>query len=45
VVIVFDIGPNVLGLRPGRGRYIFRDDKNPFQDFFRRASKVVGPML
>jgi hypothetical protein len=29
VVIVLAIGPKVRGLKPGRGQWIFKEDKNP----------------
>jgi hypothetical protein len=44
VVIVLTILPKVRGLKPGQGRWIFKGDKNPQQDFLRRRSKAVGLM-
>jgi hypothetical protein len=39
---VLAIGPKVCGFNPGRGRRIFKGDKNPQYAFLRRGSKVVG---
>jgi hypothetical protein len=36
VVIVFAIGPKVRGYKPGRGRWIFKGDKNLQHAFLRR---------
>jgi hypothetical protein len=44
VVSVLVIGPKVRGFIPGRVRWIFKDDKNSQNVFFRRESKAVGPM-
>jgi hypothetical protein len=44
VIIVLAIGPKVSGFKAGRGRWIFKDDKNPYHDFLRRESKNVGPI-
>jgi hypothetical protein len=44
VVIVLAVGPKVGGFKAGRGRRIFKSDKNPLHDFLRRGSKAVGPM-
>jgi hypothetical protein len=29
LVVVLATGPKVRGFKPGRGRWIFKDDKNP----------------
>jgi hypothetical protein len=34
VVIVLAMGLKVRGFKPGRGRLIFKGDKNPQHDFF-----------
>jgi hypothetical protein len=44
VVIVLAIGPKVRGFKPGRGRLIFKRDKNPKRDYLRRERKAFGPM-
>jgi hypothetical protein len=44
VVSVLAIGPKVRGFKPGRGRLLFKGDKNPWFDFLRMGSKAVGPM-
>jgi hypothetical protein len=44
VVSVFATGPNVRRLKPGRGRWIFKGDKNLQHDFLWRVSKAIGPM-
>jgi hypothetical protein len=41
MVIVFVIESKVSGLKtPCRGRWIFKGDKNPQHDFFRKGSAV-----
>ena len=35
---------SVRGFDPGRSRWIFSERKNPEYDFFRKASKTVGPV-
>jgi hypothetical protein len=45
MVIVLVIGLEVHGFKPLLERLTFKDDKNPWYDFFRRGSKAVGPML
>jgi hypothetical protein len=44
VVSVFATGPKVCGFNPGRGRWIFKGDKNPEHNFLRRGRKAVGHM-
>jgi hypothetical protein len=44
VVSVFATGPKFRGFDPGRGRWIFKGDKNPEHHFLLRGSKAVGPM-
>jgi hypothetical protein len=44
VVGVIAIGPKVRGFKPGRGRRIFKGDKNLQHAFLGRGSKAVGPM-
>jgi hypothetical protein len=44
MVIVLAIGRKVRGFKPGRGQWIFKDDKIPQLVFRRRGSKAVGPM-
>jgi hypothetical protein len=36
--------PKVYGLNSGRGRWIFRDDKNPQKALLGGRRKDVGPM-
>ena len=42
VVIIFATGFEVRGFKPGRGRWIFSERKNPEYDFLRKGSKAVG---
>jgi hypothetical protein len=42
VVSVLATGPKVRGFNPGRGRWIFKGDKNPQHNFLRRGSKAVS---
>jgi hypothetical protein len=44
VIIVLPIGSKVRGLKRGRGRWIFKDDKNLQHDFLQRGSKAGRPM-
>jgi hypothetical protein len=44
LVIMLAIGSKVRGFQPGRGRWIFKGDKNPYHDFLRRGSKFLGPL-
>ena len=44
VVIILATGPEVRGFKPGRGRWIFSERKNPEYDFLRKGSKTVGPV-
>ena len=34
----------VRGFKPGRGRWIFLEHKNPEYDFLRKGIKAVGPV-
>jgi hypothetical protein len=34
VIIVLAIGPKVCGFKHGRGKWIFKGNKNPLHDFF-----------
>jgi hypothetical protein len=40
MVTVLSIGPKDRGFQPGRGRWIFKDGKNPQHVFFRREIKL-----
>ena len=42
VVIILATGSEVRGLKPGRGRWIFSERKNPEYDFLRKETKPVG---
>jgi hypothetical protein len=44
VTSVLAIGPTVIGFIPGRGRWIFKGDKNTQHAFLWRGSKAVCPM-
>ena len=44
VVIILATGSEVRGFKLVRGRWIFPGRKNPEYDFFRKGSKVVGPV-
>jgi hypothetical protein len=44
MVSVLAVGPKFRGFKPGRERWVFKDDKNPQHAFLRRGSKAVGPM-
>jgi hypothetical protein len=44
VFSVLAIGPKVRGFKPGRGRWIFEDDRSPQHALFKRRTKAVGPM-
>ena len=37
-------GSEVRGFKPGRGRWISSERKNPEYDFLRKGSKAVGPV-
>ena len=43
-VIILVTGSEVRGFKPGRGRWIFSERKNPEYDFLRNGSKAVGPV-
>ena len=43
VVIILATESEVHGLKPGRGRWIFLERKNPEYDFLGKGSKAVGP--
>ena len=42
--IILATGSEVRGFKPGRGRWIFSERKNPEYDFLRKGSKTVGPV-
>ena len=44
VVILLATESEVRGFKPGRGRWIFSERKNPDHDFLRKGSKAVGPL-
>ena len=44
VVIILASGSEVREFKPGRGRWIFSERKNPEYDFLRKGSKAVGPL-
>jgi hypothetical protein len=44
MISVLSIEPKVRGLKPSRGRWIFKEDKNPQHARLRRGSEAVGPM-
>ena len=44
VVIIFATGPEVRGLKPGQGRWIFSERNNPEYAFLGKRSKAVGPL-
>jgi hypothetical protein len=44
VVIVIAIGHKVHGLKPDRGQWNFKGDKNPQHAFLRRRNKAIGAM-
>jgi hypothetical protein len=44
VVNVLAIGTKLLGLKPGRQRWTFKDDKYSQHTFLKTASKTGGPM-
>ena len=44
VVIILTTGYEVRGFKPGRGRWIFSERKNPEYDFIRKGSKAVCPV-
>jgi hypothetical protein len=37
-------GPKARGFKPGRGKWIFKGNKNQQQTFLWRESRAVGPM-
>ena len=43
VVIVLATGSEVRGFKPGRGRCIFSERKNPEYDLLRKGSKALIP--
>ena len=45
VVIILASGPEVRGLDPGQGQWIFSERKNPEYYFLRKGSKAVGLVL
>jgi hypothetical protein len=42
-IIVLAIEPKARGLKPGRGQWIFKGDKNPQHAFFRRGKRSLAP--
>ena len=42
VVIILATGAEVRGFKPGRGRWIFSERKNPKYDILRKGSKAEG---
>ena len=44
VVIILASGSEVRGFKPGQGRWIFSEHKNPEYDFLRTGNKAVGPV-
>ena len=42
VVIILTTGCEVRRFKPGRGRRIFSEHKNPEYDFLRKGTKAVG---
>ena len=44
VVMMLTTGSEVRGFKPGRGRWIFSERKNPEYDFLWKGSKAVGPV-
>ena len=45
MVILLATGSEVCGFKPGWGRWIFSERKNPEYDFLRKGSKAMGPVL
>ena len=43
VVIILATGTEVRGFKPGWGRWIFSERKNPEYGFLRKGSKATGP--
>ena len=44
VVIILATGSEVRMFKPGRGRWIFSERKNPEYHFLRKGSEAVGPV-
>ena len=44
VVIILIIGSKFHGFKPGKGRWIFSERKNPKYVFLRKGGKAVGPV-
>ena len=44
MVIILATGSKVRGYKPGGGRWIFSERKNPEYDFLRKGSKAVDPV-
>jgi hypothetical protein len=42
MVIVISTGPKVRGFKPGRERWPFKGDKNPWHDLLRRRRKAFN---
>ena len=45
VVIILTTGSEVHEFKPGQGRWIFSERKNPEYVFLWKGSKAVGPVL
>ena len=44
VIIILATGSEVRGFKPGRGRWIFSERKNPEYDFLRKGRNAVDPV-
>ena len=44
VVIILATGSEIRRFKPGWGRWIFSEHKNPGYDFLRKGCKAVGPV-
>ena len=44
VVVILITVPEVRGFKPGQGRWIFSERKNPEYAFHGKGSKTVGPV-
>ena len=45
MVIILATGSEVCGFKPGQGRWLISDHKNPEYDFLQKGSKAMGPVL
>jgi hypothetical protein len=43
MISILAIGPKVRGFKPGRGRWIFKGDKNQWTDFYAGEVKPSAP--